>query len=161
MAAGEGDELDANPDLWIREDPDRILLGPTEILVLDHSWEPMASTVRKISSDAWTDAASSGRMAAADAGGGRCSRSRTWDALAMASWRSSRSAKRSTTARRLPAGNGWTRRSSIRSCLGSLTGQPRTAFRRGPSLLVRSESAPATRRATSRLSTNEDRGTLL
>ncbi len=56
LAAGEGDELTATPDLGVRKDPDRIGLGPEELFVLHHYWEPMAETVRKFSADAWTQA---------------------------------------------------------------------------------------------------------
>jgi crotonobetainyl-CoA:carnitine CoA-transferase CaiB-like acyl-CoA transferase len=57
LAAGEGDELTATPDLGVREDPDRIGLGPEELFVLHHYWEPMANTVKKFTADAWTAAA--------------------------------------------------------------------------------------------------------
>lgn len=56
LAAGEGDELDAHPDMRVREDPDRIGLGPEEVFVLHHYWEPMARVVRKFTADAWTQA---------------------------------------------------------------------------------------------------------
>ena len=56
LAAGEGDELDAHPDLRVRDDPDRIGLGPEELFVLHHYWEPMAKTFAKFSADAWTEA---------------------------------------------------------------------------------------------------------
>ncbi len=56
LAAGEGDALDATPDLAAREDPDRIGLGPEELFVLHHYWEPMAQTVKKFSADEWTAA---------------------------------------------------------------------------------------------------------
>ncbi len=56
LAAGAGPELDATPDLSVRQDPDRIGLGPEELFVLHHYWEPMASTVAKFSADAWTEA---------------------------------------------------------------------------------------------------------
>ena len=56
LAAGEGDELNAHPDLAVREDPDRIGLGPEEIFVLDHYWEPMARTFAKFTADEWTQA---------------------------------------------------------------------------------------------------------
>ena len=42
LAAGEGDELNAHPDLAVREDPDRIGLGPEELFVLHHYWPLMA-----------------------------------------------------------------------------------------------------------------------
>ena len=56
LAAGEGDTLDASPDLSVREDPERIGIVPEEIFVLGHYWEPMAQTIRKFSADAWTRA---------------------------------------------------------------------------------------------------------
>jgi crotonobetainyl-CoA:carnitine CoA-transferase CaiB-like acyl-CoA transferase len=56
LAAGEGAELNATPDLRVREDPDRVGLGPEELFVLHHYWEPMAKTVAKYSADAWTRA---------------------------------------------------------------------------------------------------------
>ncbi len=56
LAAGAGDALDATPDLSVRQDPDRIGLGPEELFVLHHYWEPMASTVAKFTADAWTQA---------------------------------------------------------------------------------------------------------
>ncbi len=56
MGAGEGDTLDATADLSVREDPDRIGLGPEELLVLHHYWQPMADTVRKFTADEWTQA---------------------------------------------------------------------------------------------------------
>jgi len=56
LAAGEGDELNAHPDLAVREDPDRIGLGPEELFVLEHYWEPMARTFAKFTADEWTQA---------------------------------------------------------------------------------------------------------
>ncbi len=56
LAAGEGDALDAHPDLRVREDPERIGLGPEELFVLHHYWEPMAKTIAKFTADAWTEA---------------------------------------------------------------------------------------------------------
>lgn len=56
LAAGEGDELNATPDLKVREDPERLGLGPEELYVLHHYWEPMAKTIAKFSADAWTEA---------------------------------------------------------------------------------------------------------
>jgi crotonobetainyl-CoA:carnitine CoA-transferase CaiB-like acyl-CoA transferase len=56
LAAGAGATLDATPDLGVRKDPDRIGLGPEELFVLHHYWEPMARTVAKFSADAWTEA---------------------------------------------------------------------------------------------------------
>lgn len=56
LAAGEGDTLEANADLSVRQDPDRIGLGPEEIFVLHHYWGPMAETIRKFTADEWTKA---------------------------------------------------------------------------------------------------------
>ncbi len=56
LAAGEGQKLDAHPDLRVREDPERIGLGPEELLVLHHYWKPMAETMRKFTADEWTAA---------------------------------------------------------------------------------------------------------
>jgi crotonobetainyl-CoA:carnitine CoA-transferase CaiB-like acyl-CoA transferase len=56
LSAAEGDRLNATPDLTVREDPERIGLGPEEIFVLDHYWEPMAQAFKRFSADAWTDA---------------------------------------------------------------------------------------------------------
>ncbi|MEZ4353048.1 MAG: CoA transferase [Myxococcota bacterium] len=56
LSAGEGDRLNATPDLSVRQDPDRIGLGPEEMLVLDHYWEPMAKTAKKFTADEWTEA---------------------------------------------------------------------------------------------------------
>jgi len=56
LAAGEGEALNATPNLAARKDPDRIGLGPEELFVLHHYWEPMAETVKKFTADAWTDA---------------------------------------------------------------------------------------------------------
>ena len=56
LGAGEGDTLQATADLSAREDPDRIGLGPEELFVLHHYWEPMAETVKKFTADAWTQA---------------------------------------------------------------------------------------------------------
>ena len=56
LGAGEGDRLDGTADLSAREDPDRIGLGPEELFVLHHYWQPMAETVRKFTADAWTQA---------------------------------------------------------------------------------------------------------
>ncbi len=56
LAAGEGEQLNAHPDLAVREDPDRIGLGPEELFVLDHYWEPMAKTFAKFTADEWTQA---------------------------------------------------------------------------------------------------------
>ena len=56
LSAAAGDTLNATPDLTVREDPDRIGIGPEEIFVLDHYWEPMAEAYAKFSADAWTDA---------------------------------------------------------------------------------------------------------
>jgi len=57
LGAGEGDQLNGTADLSAREDPDRIGLGPEELFVLHHYWEPMAETVKKFTADAWTQAA--------------------------------------------------------------------------------------------------------
>jgi crotonobetainyl-CoA:carnitine CoA-transferase CaiB-like acyl-CoA transferase len=56
LAAGAGDTLDPHPDLRVREDPDRIGLGPEEMFVLHHYWGPMAETFKKFTADAWTRA---------------------------------------------------------------------------------------------------------
>jgi crotonobetainyl-CoA:carnitine CoA-transferase CaiB-like acyl-CoA transferase len=56
LGAGEGDTLDGSADLSAREDPDRIALGPEELFVLHHYWQPMAETVRKFTADEWTQA---------------------------------------------------------------------------------------------------------
>lgn len=56
LSAAEGEEIDATPDLTLREDPDRIGLGVEEIFVLDHYWEPMAQAVKKFTADEWTAA---------------------------------------------------------------------------------------------------------
>ena len=56
LAAGEGESLNATPDLAAREDPDRIGLGPEELFVLHHYWKPMADTVKKFTADQWTEA---------------------------------------------------------------------------------------------------------
>ncbi|MFK7896831.1 MAG: CaiB/BaiF CoA transferase family protein [Myxococcota bacterium] len=56
LTAAEGDTLNATPDLTVREDPERIGLGPEEIFVLDHYWEPMAAAVKKFTADEWTEA---------------------------------------------------------------------------------------------------------
>jgi crotonobetainyl-CoA:carnitine CoA-transferase CaiB-like acyl-CoA transferase len=56
LAASEGDELNATPDLSVREDPSRIGISPAEIFVLHHYWEPMARAIKKFSADAWTRA---------------------------------------------------------------------------------------------------------
>ncbi|MBW2270709.1 MAG: CoA transferase [Deltaproteobacteria bacterium] len=56
LAAGEGDTLDAHPDLRVRDDPDRIALATEEIFVLHHYWEPMAKTIKKFTADEWTQA---------------------------------------------------------------------------------------------------------
>ncbi len=56
LAAGEGDTLDATTDLAVRDDPSRIGLGPEELFVLHHYWQPMAETVKKFTADAWTAA---------------------------------------------------------------------------------------------------------
>ncbi|HIL00468.1 MAG TPA: CoA transferase [Myxococcales bacterium] len=56
LAAGEGETLNATPDLAARKDPDRIGLGPEELFVLHHYWEPMAKTVKKFTADEWTEA---------------------------------------------------------------------------------------------------------
>lgn len=56
LSAAEGDEINATPDLTLREDPDRIGLGVEEIFVLDHYWEPMAQAVKKFTADEWTEA---------------------------------------------------------------------------------------------------------
>ncbi len=56
LAAGEGDELNAHPDLAVREDPDRIGLGPEELFVLHHYWPLMAKTFAKFTADAWAEA---------------------------------------------------------------------------------------------------------
>lgn len=56
LSAAEGDRLDARPDLSVRQDPERIGLGPEEIFVLDHYWEPMARAVAKFTADEWTAA---------------------------------------------------------------------------------------------------------
>lgn len=56
LSAAEGDQINATPDLSVRQDPERIGLGPEEIFVLDHYWEPMAKAVKKFTADAWTEA---------------------------------------------------------------------------------------------------------
>ena len=56
LSAGEGDTLNATPDLTVREDPDRIGLGPEEMFVLEHYWQPMADTIKKFTADEWTEA---------------------------------------------------------------------------------------------------------
>ena len=56
LSAGAGDELDAHPDLTVREDPDRIGLGTSEVFVLNHYWEPMAAVFKKFTADEWTEA---------------------------------------------------------------------------------------------------------
>ncbi|MBW2270160.1 MAG: CoA transferase [Deltaproteobacteria bacterium] len=56
LSAGEGDELDAGADLSVREDRERLGLGPEELFVLHHYQEPMAATARKFTADAWTQA---------------------------------------------------------------------------------------------------------
>ncbi len=56
LSAGEGDTLNATPDLTLREDPERIGLGVEEIFVLDHYYEPMAKVVKKFTADEWTEA---------------------------------------------------------------------------------------------------------
>jgi crotonobetainyl-CoA:carnitine CoA-transferase CaiB-like acyl-CoA transferase len=56
LAAAEGDEINAHPDLAVREDPDRIGLGPEEIFVLQHYWGPMAAAAKKFTADEWTQA---------------------------------------------------------------------------------------------------------
>ena len=56
LSAGEGDVLNASPDLTVRDDPERLGLGTEELFVLDHYWEPMAQTVKKFTADDWTRA---------------------------------------------------------------------------------------------------------
>jgi len=56
LGAGEGEELDPQADLRVRDDPDRIGLGTEEIFVLHHYWAPMAATVAKFTADEWTQA---------------------------------------------------------------------------------------------------------
>jgi crotonobetainyl-CoA:carnitine CoA-transferase CaiB-like acyl-CoA transferase len=56
LGAGAGDALEATADLSAREDPDRLGLGPEELFVLHHYWEPMAKTVKEFTADAWTQA---------------------------------------------------------------------------------------------------------
>ena len=62
LSAGEGETLDATPDLTVRKDPDRIGLGPEEIFVLDHYWQPMADTVKKFTADEWTEAGATAQV---------------------------------------------------------------------------------------------------
>ena len=56
LSAAEGDEINASPDLAVREDPDRIGLGPEEIAVLSYYQAPMAAAARKFTADQWTQA---------------------------------------------------------------------------------------------------------
>ena len=56
LSAAAGDQLDASPDLTVREDPERIGIAPEELFVLAHYWEPMAEAMAKFSADAWTEA---------------------------------------------------------------------------------------------------------
>ena len=56
LSAADGDTLNATPDLSVREDPERIGLGPEEIFVLNHYWEPMARAFKSFPADAWTEA---------------------------------------------------------------------------------------------------------
>ncbi|MBT39931.1 MAG: CoA transferase [bacterium] len=56
LGTGEGDTLRPTADHSAREDPDRIALGPEELFVLHHYWEPMATTMRKFTADEWTQA---------------------------------------------------------------------------------------------------------
>ena len=56
LSAAEGDKINAQPDLAVRQDPDRIGLGPEEIPVLSYYWGPMAAAVRKFTADQWTRA---------------------------------------------------------------------------------------------------------
>ena len=57
LTAAEGDQINATPDLTLREDPERIGLGVEEMFVLDHYYEPMAKAVKKFTADEWTAAA--------------------------------------------------------------------------------------------------------
>lgn len=56
LSAAQGDEIDAHPDLAVRQDPDRIGLGPEELAVLSHYWEPMAAAAKKFTAEEWTRA---------------------------------------------------------------------------------------------------------
>ena len=56
LSAAEGDEINANPNLAVREDPDRIGLGPEEISVLSYYQAPMAAAASKFTADQWTQA---------------------------------------------------------------------------------------------------------
>jgi crotonobetainyl-CoA:carnitine CoA-transferase CaiB-like acyl-CoA transferase len=56
LSAAQGGELNATPDLTVREDPERIGIAPEELFVLAHYWEPMAKAVSKFTADAWTQA---------------------------------------------------------------------------------------------------------
>lgn len=56
LSAGAGDELNATPDLSVRDDPERIGLATSELFVLNHYWEPLAAVFKKFSADAWTEA---------------------------------------------------------------------------------------------------------
>ncbi|MCH2173175.1 CoA transferase [Myxococcota bacterium] len=62
LSAGAGDELNATPDLSVRDDPDRIGLGTSELFVLNHYWEPMAQVFKKFTADEWTQAGADARV---------------------------------------------------------------------------------------------------
>ncbi len=56
LGASEGDTLNASPDMSAREDPDRIMPGVEDALVLDHYYPMMAEAIKRFDADDWVKA---------------------------------------------------------------------------------------------------------
>jgi len=62
LEASKGDELNANPDLTVQNDPDRFGIGPEELLVMAHYQPILADAFAKFKSDEWVEAAAIGNV---------------------------------------------------------------------------------------------------
>ncbi len=57
FGASEGDKIDSNPDLTLKDHPERFGMGPEELLVMLHYQELMAERVKKFPAADWVKAA--------------------------------------------------------------------------------------------------------
>lgn len=62
IQASENEELNANPDLKAKDDPDRFGTGPEEIFVLCEYQPQLMERVKKFPADQWVDAAARAQM---------------------------------------------------------------------------------------------------
>ncbi len=56
LGASEGDTLNPSPDMSARQDPDRIMPGEEDILVIDHYYPLLAEAIKRFDSDDWVEA---------------------------------------------------------------------------------------------------------